>query len=332
MNSLVVTEFPQGLDWREVVRRSENANVYASEQWGEYKRCLGWSVKRIIISDRSGRELGLAQYQVRKRGPARFVLAQGCPIPTGNGSYQAKEIFGAFIANLNLSRLDLLGIKYHQFETGEAKLAMLAHGFRPVISAKDHTLEVDLSRSMEAIRSALDSRWRNALVKAEKKEGIEVEYIRDPIARIAAFEAFSMMYSALKERKGFHNTLNTELYRDFAARDTFLEFQVVRENGEPILVRIAHKSRHRWTDFYVASNERARAIEVPRLALWRAIEKAKQEGASTYDLGGIDPVSNRGVFVFKAGVTRNVAQATPLWLYSRSSVVRDAAASILGRR
>ncbi len=331
MNSLTVTELPWDFDWCEAVRRNENANVYASEQWGEYKRCLGWSVKRIIISDRSGRELGLIQYQVRRRGPARFILAQGCPVLTNDGLSQAKEVFEAFISHLNLGRLDLLVIKYHQFETSEVKLALLAHRFRPVMSARDHTLEVDLSQSMEAIRSALDSRWRNALVKAERKDGIEVEYIRNPLERLAVFEAFSMMYSALKKRKGFHNSLNAELYRDFAVRDTFLEFQVVRENGELILVRIAHKSRHRWTDFYVASNERARAIEVPRLALWRAIEKAKQEGASIYDLGGIDPANNRGVFVFKAGVTRSVAQGTPLWLYSRSAVACDVAASILSR-
>lgn len=332
VNSLTVTELSQGFDWCEAVRKSENANVYASEQWGEYKRCLGWSVKRIIITDRSGRELGLVQYQVRKRGLVRFILAQGCPILTNNGAYQAKEVFEAFIAHLNLGRLDLLVIKYHQFETSEVKLALLAYGFRPVITARDHTLEVDLSRSMESIRSALDSRWRNALVKAERRDGIEVEYINDPLERSAAFEKFSIMYSTLKENKGFHNNLNTEIYREFAARDTCLEFQVVRENSEPILVRIAHKSRYRWTDFYVASNERARAIEAPRLALWRAIEKAKQEGASIYDLGGIDPANNRGVFVFKAGVTRSVAQATPLWLYSRSAVVRDVAASIVSRR
>lgn len=332
VKSLVVTEFPQDFDWCEAVRRSENANVYASEQWGEYKRRLGWLVKRIIISDQSGRKLGLVQYQVRKRGPARFILAQGCPILTDSGSYQAKEVFEAFIAHLDLGRLDLLSIKYHQFETSEVKLALLTHGFRPVISARDHTLEVDLSQSMDSIRSSLDSRWRNALVKSEKKYGIDVEYVRDPHERTAVFEAFSTMYTVLKERKGFYNNLNIEMYRKLAVRDNLLEFQAVREDGELILVRIVHKSSHRWTDFYVASNERARAIEVPRLALWRAIEKAKQEGASIYDLGGIDPVNNRGVFVFKAGVTRSVAQGTPLWLYSRSAVVRDVAASILSRR
>lgn len=332
VKSLTVTEVPWSLDWHEAVCQSESANVYASEKWGEYKRRLGWSVKRVIIGDQSGRYLGLVQYQIRKRGPARFILAQGCPLLTEKGTFQAKEVFEAFIAHLDLGRTDLLGIKYHQFETSEAKLALLAHGFHPVISAKDHTLEVNLLQSMESIRSALDGRWRNALVKAERNENIEIKFIHSPLERSLAFDAFSKMYTSLKEKKMFRNSLNLQLYRELAAHDTCLEFQEVRENGEPILVRIAHKSRHRWTDFYVASNERARAMEVPRLALWRAIEKAQQEGASIYDLGGIDPANNRGVFVFKAGVTRSVVQATPLWLYSRSSVVRDVAASILGRR
>ena len=332
VKSLTITEVPQSLDWHEAIRRTENANVYASEKWGEYKRRLGWLVKRVIISDQSGRELGLVQYQIRKRGPFRFILAQGCPILTDKGAFQAKEVFEAFVAHLSLGRLDLLGIRYHQFETGEAKLALLAHGFRPVISAKDHTLEVDLSQDMESIRSTLDGRWRNALVKAERNNNIVIDFVQSYSDRSHAFDKFSEMYNSLKEKKGFKNSLNTQIYGELAAHDTCLEFQEVRENGEPILVRIAHKSRHRWTDFFVASNERARELEVPRLALWRALEKAKQEGASIYDLGGIDPANNRGVYVFKAGVTRSVAQATPLWLYSRSSIVRDAAASILGRR
>ncbi|WP_437871154.1 GNAT family N-acetyltransferase [Methylorubrum extorquens] len=332
MKSLTVTKASGLLDWRAAVGRHEHANVYASEKWGDYKSRLGWAVKRVIIRDHSGRELGLVQYQERKRGPVRFVLAQGCPVLSDRGAFQAKETFEAFIAHLNLGRFDLLGIKYHQFETAEAKLALLALNFRPVISAKDHTLEVNLSHSIETVRSSLDARWRNALVKAERQDAVEMRFISDAPERLMAFDAFAEMYADTKVRKGFRNNLNTELYRELAAHDTCLEFQEVRENGKPILVRIAHKSRHRWTDFYVASNDRARELEVPRLALWHALKKAKQEGASTYDLGGIDPVNNRGVFVFKAGVTRNVAQATPLWLYSRSSVVRDAAASILGRR
>jgi hypothetical protein len=126
------------LDWHEAVRQSESANVYASEKWGDYKRQLGWTVKRVIISDQSGRELGLAQYQIRTRGPSRFILAQGCPLLTEKGTFQAKEVFESFIAHLDLGRLDLLGIKYHHFETGEAKLALLpmdfARWFRPKIT------------------------------------------------------------------------------------------------------------------------------------------------------------------------------------------------------
>ncbi|MCG5245992.1 GNAT family N-acetyltransferase [Methylorubrum extorquens] len=332
MKPLTLTEVPETFDWSAAVAKHDYANVYAAKKWGDYKARVGWKSRRIIINDHSGRRLGLIQYQERKRGPARFVLAQGCPILTETGTFQAKEVFEAFITHLDLGRLDLLGIKYHQFESAEAKLALLAHGFRPVISAKDHTLEVDLSRNIAAIRSSLDARWRNALAKAERKESIEIRFVADPSERLRAFDAFARMYAVLQERKGFRNNLNTGVYRDLAAHDEFLEFQEVFEGGETILVRIIHKSQNRWTDFYVASNERARALDVPRLALWRALERAKQEGATIYDLGGIDPPNNRGVFVFKAGVTRSVAQATPLWLHSRSAVVRDVAASILGRR
>ncbi|MGU3546591.1 hypothetical protein ACLBYE_26790, partial [Methylobacterium sp. A52T] len=56
------------------------------------------------------------------------------------GAHRAEAVFAAFIDHLALGRLDVLAVDYEQFETRDATLALLMHGFAPVVGAPDHTL------------------------------------------------------------------------------------------------------------------------------------------------------------------------------------------------
>lgn len=329
---LAVLDLADASDWDSAIWRQPGANIYASHPWGAYKTRLGWAVKRIAIRNEGGEDLAFIQYQQRRRGPGRFVLAQGCPILTPQGETRAEAVIQAFLAHLDLRRSDLLGVNYHQFQSREAVLALLAHGFTPVVSARNHTLELDLTQDADTIRARMEPRWRKALGKAERNPDLTTVFLADPAERLRAFDTFSRMYAALKVRKGFTSSLDTQAYRDVAAADPRLAFLEVREKGEPVLIRIAHTAPERWTDFFTASNERARATHAAALAVWRCIERARQDGCRIFDFGGIDPAANRGVFEFKRGLCRDVVQSTPLWLYGRSRLVRDAAAAFLARR
>ncbi len=223
-------------------------------------------------------------------------------------------------------------MNFHEFQHNEAVPALLALGFVPVVSARHHTLELDLTRDIEAIEAGLDSKWRRNLAKAKRNPDLETVILTDPAERLAAFDTFAGMYAALQARKGFSNTLNPQAYRDVAACDPRLVILELRENGTPIMVRIAHRAAERWTDFFAASNERARATNAAALSVWTLIEQAKAEGCPVYDLGGIDPAGNRGVFDFKRGVSRRAVQSTPLWLHGRNRLVRSAAAALLALR
>jgi hypothetical protein len=94
----------------------------------------------------------------------------------------------------------------------------------------------------------------------------------------------------------------------------------------------AHVSGRRFTDFYTASNDRARACAAPTLAVWRFVEQAHAEGRETFDFGGIDPAGNRGVFEFKHGLSKRPALSGPRWIYGRTPRLRDAAAAFLSYR
>ena len=332
VGQLTVADVTDDPDWDDAIWRQPGANLYASRRWGEYKSRIGWDVRRLTLRAACGQALAYVQVQRRRRGLGHVVLAQGCPILTPLGQRRAEAVFSALLGHLDLGRFDLLGVNYQQFQTPEAVLALLAQGFAPVVTTRTHTLEVDLRQEMEAIRSGMEGRWRDVLRQAERNPDLTAAFLTDPDERLRAFETFGRLYAELKRRKGFRNSLDMAAFRDLAAHDPNLLFLEMRERDEPILVRIVHRTARRWTDLYVASNERAKVTGAGRLALWRLIGRAKGEGAAVLDLGGIDPAGNPGVYEFKRGVCRNAVASNPLWLFSRSAVMRRAATAVLATR
>ncbi|SDA32186.1 Acetyltransferase (GNAT) domain-containing protein [Methylobacterium sp. UNC378MF] len=328
---LAVQETADARDWDRRIWACPGANIYCGSAWGAYKARRGLEVRRAFVSG-DGADLAFIQWQTRRKGPVRFIHVQGGPLLTEAGAHRAEAVFAAFIDHLALGRLDILAIDYEQFESQDATLALLIHGFTPVIGARDHTLELDLRQDLDAIQAGMEPRWRKALRKAERNTDVTTHFLEDRAERLSAFDDFTAMFAALRQRKGFATTLQPQAYRDIAAEDEHLLFLDVREKGERILVRIAHLSETRCTDFYTASNERARATSAATLAVWRFVERAKAEGCRVFDFGGIDPAANRPVFDFKRGLCTNVVQHNPLWVYGMSPALRKLAPVLLSLR
>jgi hypothetical protein len=317
--------------WDEAVWAQGRGSIFAATGWGTYKTRRGAAVVRLNVVDEAGDRLGLAQVQLRRRGPARQIYLQGGPLLTDKGERHGEAVVRALLSHLALQPLDLVVVDFARTESPGAVLGLLATGFKPVATAGRHTLEVDLTRGLDAVQAEMEQRWRKALRKAERNPALTVRFLDDPAERLAAFDAFAAMYAALKTRKGFSNDFDPAAYRDLAANDPRHVMLEIRENGELCLVRIAHLSRDRFSDFFTASTERAKANAAAYLAVWSFIRRGAEAGCRVFDFGGIDPAGNRGVYDFKRGLTRNVASSGPLWLHGRSRLVTAAAGALIAR-
>lgn len=325
---VAVVDRSEAADWDEALWAQPGASLYTSRIWGGYKSRLGWSVRRVALCE-NGEDLAYVQYQERRRGPLRRILVQGGLVLTARGRSRAEALLGDFVTHLALGAADVLAVRSYHAQDPDDVTALLAHRFVPVVSGRDHTIELDLTPETGAILAAAERRWRREVNKAQANADLTTVFLTDPDERLKTFDTFIRMYAALQQRKGFSSDLDTAAYRDLAAADSHLLFLEVREKGEPILVRIVHMARDRWTDFFTASNERARATSAATLAVWRIVERARQEGARIFDFGGVDPAENRGVFDFKRALSRNVVQSGPTWIYARHPWVRRAAATAL---
>lgn len=311
--------------WDASVWSHRCGNIFCAWPWGEYKVRTGWDVHRLSIVDEAGDDLALVQCQEKCRGPFRLLRVQGGPLLTQKGENRAEAVLRELVDHLRLGRLDLLLIDFERNGSGAMVLALLARAFKPVVNPVRHTLDVDLTAGLDAVRRGMEPRWRKALRRAEAWHGLSVRFLDDGDERLACFDAFGAMYEALKLRAKFKNRFDCSAYRDLAAFDPHHLILEVRDEGEVVLVRIAHLTAERCTDFLTASTAGGRASQAATLAVWRLIERATIEGCRTFDHGGIDPAVARGVYDFKVGLTRNVVQTGALWMHGRTSLLRDVA-------
>lgn len=319
-------------EWDAAVWQNRRGNVFCSWMWGEYKRRVGWHVTRLFIVDPAGERVAILGYQTRRKGFARFVYIQGGPLFTERGEREAERVVAFLVEHLALGPFDLVGINYEHFGSGAGVLALLAQGFAPVVSSRNYTMEVDLTQAPEAIVNGMNRRWRKSLKRAERREDLSVTFVTDPAERLASFDAFGRMYAALKRRKGFRTEFDTAAFRDLVAHDPRHLLVEARDAGQVVLVIIAHLSAERCTNFFAAASEKAGVLGATSLAIWRIIQHARALNCRVLDVGGIDPAGNRGVYDFKRGLTRNVVQSGPLWLYGRSRLLRGLTGAYLAFR
>lgn len=192
--------------------------------------------------------------------------------------------------------------------------------------APQRTILVDIGRDEDTLRRGLAQKWRNCLNAAER-QGLTVRSGCED----GLFEAFHSLYAELVKRKGFDVPLGSAFYR---------LLQCALPSEEKLIVTLAFADATAVaghvasvlgdTCVYIlgASNEEGRRTRAAYLLQWHVVREAMRRGCKCYDLGGVDPEGNAGVYRFKRGLGgQEVAlpgpfEAAPGW--GRRLLVRGA--------
>ena len=318
----VVARIEDEAEWEAQLLLHPFRNLFVSWNWGEYRSRLGWKVERLMVRDKRGTCLGMAQLQMRRRYGLRHVYIHGGPLFFTTDGSAAERILGALRAYLDPGRLGFVIVNYDLHDTPAARMALLTNQFDPVLPRAYHTIMVDMADGLDVIRQRLHRNRAKQLRKAEANERLSTRILTDGDERRAAVEAFAGMYARLARRKGFAEVARTDAFCDTVLDDPRIVVLEARDGDRIAAVRIAHVGADRLTDFYVASDEEALANGLNTLAVWRMLEHTVARGLRYYDAGGIDPRANPGVFRFKRGIGGDVVQSGPLWLYARNVVIK----------
>lgn len=166
-------------------------------------------------------------------------------------------------------------------------------------SGTPKTIWLDLTVGLEALSKGLDAQWRYGARRA-LREGV--------VVRVTTAEsdvaAFFQMCKALSATKGFSlpgsESLMQELVRSSSCSADVGMTLYLGEVGSKVaggaLVARCGKSLHY---LWGASDRRYSKFRVSEAVQWQVIQDGVAAGMALYDLEGIDPIGNPGVYEFK---------------------------------
>ncbi len=292
-------------EWSAALALFDDASIY--QAWDYPKVVYPKQRPRRLIFRRGEKAVAMAQARILtvpllKRGIAHIAWG---PLWRRKGRADGNALLRPVLESLRQEfaskmKLMLRVVPNAVMEDSAEMLGMLAEaGFTRKASSKPYVTSVlDLTQPMEAIRKALHQKWRNCLNRAEKNclQYTEGSGDRD-------YGRFLKAYRALRDRKQFDTNVDAQgwalLQQALPGKEkmrTFLAYHQGRVAAGAVISALGE------TGIYLLGATTTEGLELKAsyVLQWKVIEYLKSCGIARYDLGGIDPAGNPGVYRFKS--------------------------------
>jgi hypothetical protein len=299
--------------WSELILECEDSSIYQTWSAGTIR----WGQENLshVLLKKLDKVVGLAQVRIRT-----FPFVHGGvatvfwgPMWRRKGMPADYSCLDKMIACLKeeyaIKRGLLLRIWPTGFEgEGERTVSILdQHGFIKNPRVQQYkTLLLDLSPSLEELRKNLSAKWRNQLNAAEKNGLSLIEGDSDEL-----FTAFSRLLHETMSRKQFSSGVSPALYsriqRDLPGHLKMRVFLCVF-NGEHVAGGVFSAMGDTGIYLLGATATKGLKLNGSNLLHWAVIKWLKAMDCKTYDLGGIDPTANAGVYHFKKGIAGKIGR------------------------
>jgi hypothetical protein len=280
-------------DWEALLARAGRSALQQGWAYGAAVAARGCRVHRVTWRA-DGRMLALAQVIERRLlGVVSLAAVLRGPVWLDADAAEKRAVLRSLLARWPKRRYRFLLV---QPDAGAApELAEL--GLRRVMTGSS-TSWLDLRRDPEAMRKALDGKWRNQLRRAEE-------------ARLAIDQAHGGKHVAwlldkdqAQARARRYRGLGAALIQDIvaaSARDSVLSL-TAKLGVEPIAGVLLLRHGAAATYQVGWSGEAGRERHAHNLLLWRGALELRRRGVSWLDLGGVETTHAEGIARFKLGL------------------------------
>jgi len=90
-------------------------------------------------------------------------------------------------------------------------------------------------------------------------------------------------------------------------------YRAIDESGNLLAIRAAAICGNIAMDLLAAAGASARKVYASHATLWALLDHCCQLGLIEYDLSGVDPINNKGVYDFKQGTGANLVECVGEW-------------------
>lgn len=310
-------------EWTCLLQQFNDANIYQTWTYGSVR----WGEKSLShqVVKRNGEVIAIAQLSIKKVPFLGLGIAyipwgplwrkKGNPIDFKNLQYAIRFLRDEYVKKRGLLLRIWPNVVEQQdnsienlFQEEEFSLNSPARRYR--------TLLVDLKPEIEKLRKNLDQKWRNMLNQAEKK-GLEiVEGNGDEL-----YSIFLSLQSEMQERKNYTPGVSYQEFREIQRglpEPLKMKIMVCKYEGEPVSSAVFSGIGDTGIYLLGATGHKGMKTKGSYLLQWRAVQWFKEKGCRWYDLGGINPENNPGVYHFKAGLSgRDVCHIGPYEVCNR---------------
>ena len=306
-------------EWSAMLDLFYDANLYQTWSYGAVR----WGRKNLshLVLKRNGEVLGMAQLRIIR--PTRFNFGMAYlrwgPLCHRRGreldAEAALRIARALQEEYVCKRRLLLQILPNAFG-GSPRAALFQSGFsrftqEPQTSANVYrTFVLDLAPPIEELRKNLDKKWRNQLTRSEKN-GLKIVAGNGT----EEYRTFCRMYNQMWKRKAFETTVDVEEFgrlQEDLPKSHRMRILICEQDGLPVAGLVASAMGDSAIYLLGATSDDGLNAKGAYLLQWTLIQWLKENGFRSYDLGGIDPERNPGVYHFKSGLSGvDVSQLTP---------------------
>ncbi len=189
----------------------------------------------------------------------------------------------------------------------------VAH-FSKAAESPRRTIMLPIDGDIETLRKRLNQKWRNMLTRSEKV-GLRIE-MSESAEDLALM---GPMLDSLEKRKSFHSARGVAFYarvQRAAFQDERMRVYLAYHCDRLVAGLLCANVGPIVELILAAANDEGRETKASHSMQWRVVQDALLEGKSWYDLGGIDPATNPGVYNFKKGV--NGVDFTEAAVYERA--------------
>jgi len=307
-------------EWSQMLDLFGDANIYQTWSYGTVR----WGRKNLshFVLKRNGEVVGMAQLRIIRPTNLKFGMAYLRWGPLCHRSGEALDPMviarmAGFLRDEYVGKRKLfLKILPNAFASSlrAATFHSAFHGFdreSPNAGNSYRTFVLDLSCSLEELRRNLDKKWRNQLTRAEKN-GLTVVSGNGS----AEYRRFCRIYRQMRNRKSFESTVDVgefEQIQEQLAPALRMRILICERERIPVAGLVASAMGDSAVYLLGATSDDGLNAKGSYLLQWTLIQWLKERGIKSYDLGGIDPVRNPGVYHFKKGLSgTDVCQLFPL--------------------
>lgn len=292
--------------WRNqdaMLREHEKATLLQDSRYGRALASTSAFKPRNALIIIDGKEAGAALFMEVK---AAFGLVHGITLDRGpvwltgfGGAHHIKAFFDE-INKLYPARPLRRRRIMPEIEDGPAARKMMESAGLTRVGDGYQTFLLGLNQPLEDLRAGLAQKWRNVLNRAEREEGLIIEWDD----RAQQLPWFVKIYAQDRNRKNYDGPSPQFLNALAPLLSSSGDMMIGRVMRDGAAISAALIVRYGDSATYLAgwTGEAGRAAGAHHLLMWSACGVLKDKGVTIFDLGGFNEQDANGIRHFKAGM------------------------------